>query len=158
GATPFVVDNGSYDGTPKWCFEAGGGCVEFPHNIGVSAGWNQGLENLFGYGGQHVLVVGNETIFGPWAYRWLLFFNQPFITGVAVDKMEALREPHETYYGLDPHPDFSCFLIRRECWEKVGPFDESMKLYASDCDYHVRAHKAGVPLYKVCVPFYHERS
>jgi len=33
-----------------------------------------------------------------------------------------------------------------------------MKLYASDCDFHVRAHRLGVPLYKASVPYYHERS
>jgi len=33
-----------------------------------------------------------------------------------------------------------------------------MKLYASDCDFHIRAHRMGIPLYKAAVPFYHERS
>ena len=59
---------------------------------------------------------------------------------------------------LAPCPDFSGFLIRRECWEKVGPFDESMKLYASDLDYHIRAHRAGIRLMNAGVNFYHERS
>ena len=33
-----------------------------------------------------------------------------------------------------------------------------MKLYASDCDYHVRAQRLYIPLFKVNVPFGHDRS
>jgi hypothetical protein len=33
-----------------------------------------------------------------------------------------------------------------------------MKLYASDCDYHVRANRLMVPLFKANVPFGHDRS
>ena len=55
-------------------------------------------------------------------------------------------------------PDFSAFLIRRECWEEVGPFEEQMVLYCQDCDYDIRARRLGIPLWKSNMPFYHVNS
>ena len=124
--------------------------------MGVSRGWNAGLDYCFLCGADHVLVIGNDTVLAPWTYSALLSADVPFVTGVDVG-MNPLPEKPDVF-PLSPHPDFSCFLIRRECWEKVGPFDERMKIYASDCDYHVRAHRLGVPLWKASVPYNHERS
>jgi|WetSurMetagenome_2_1015567.scaffolds.fasta_scaffold04516_3 FkbM family methyltransferase len=61
--------------------------------------------------------------------------------------------------GVRPHPDFSCYLIHREVWEKVGRFDEEFKgAFCEDWDYHVRLHKAGVDAHCISVPFYHVGS
>lgn len=164
----FVVDNGSRDDTPTWLGTNAIASPQFnltyllnPTNAGVSAGWNYGLRYYFSqpWFCDHVLCVGTDTVLAPWFYRELLSYDLPFVTGVAVDQMSQLIEP--TWLAnptLEEHPDFSAFLIRKDCWEKVGPFDERMKLYASDCDFHVRAHRLGVPLYKASVPYYHERS
>jgi O-antigen biosynthesis protein len=177
-ADDFIVDNGSSDGTVFWANDRCSLLDVAPDNVGVSAGWNAGLTQLFYYHkAQYVLVLNNDTVLPPWFYSELLSYDLPFVTGVAVDKMEQIskRPPPlihtkmlatDTLFGpvvdldkiLDPHPDFSAFLIRRDAWEAVGPFDERMKLYASDCDWHVRAHRAGIKLWKANVPFYHERS
>jgi len=154
-----VNDNGSTDGTLDWLNDN----VDFwdaaDHNTGVSKGWNEGLrvefEHPFISPSDHVLVVNNDTILPRWFYRTLLSYDAPFVTGVAIDTMPT-EEPGRM--DLQPHPDFSAFLIRRECWEKVGPFDEEMVLYAGDTDYHVRAHQLGVPLMKANVPYYHVNS
>lgn len=37
----------------------------------------------------------------------------------------------------------SCMIIRRECWEQVGDFDETFFAYQEDSDYCIRARKAG---------------
>ena len=77
------------------------------------------------------------------------------MTGVAVDKMPT--EPAERM-PLTPNPDFSAFLIHRTAWNKIGEFNEDMRFYASDCDYHVRGHRLRVPMMKANVPYYHESS
>jgi hypothetical protein len=59
---------------------------------------------------------------------------------------------------LTPNPDFSAYMIRKSAWEAIGPFNPDMKYYCSDCDYHVRGHRIGVPMMKANVPYYHERS
>jgi GT2 family glycosyltransferase len=156
-----IYDNGSTDGTVDWLSTGeNGGYTLLSSNRGVSAAWNMGLDYLVQTWG-HALVIGNDTVMAPCTYRILLETSRkyrfPFVTGVAVDNMEqALQTP-----DVDPityHPDFSCFLITRQCWEKVGPFDEGMKHYSSDQDFHIRAHRRGVRLCKASVPYYHERS
>ncbi len=152
----FVLDNASTDGTAEWLSEQWITHRTKASNIGVSAGWNEALDFLF-EDADSVLVVGNDTWLAPKLYETLLNCKLPFVTGVAVDNMKQANETAEVY-PLEPRPDFSCFCIRRDCWEKVGRFDEQMKLYSSDQDYHLRAHRKGINLYKAAVPFYHERS
>ena len=152
-----VIDNDSTDGTREWLRESGIEHISYPQNRGVSVGWNDGLHILFAKGAEHVLVIGNDTFLTAPFYRLLLGLELPFVTGVAVGNMEQLYQP-PTITPLEPRPDFSAFLIRKECWETVGTFDERMKSYAGDCDFHIRAHRLGVPLWKAAIPFYHERS
>jgi len=163
-----VSDNASTDGTIEWLKSiaanghqenAGNSVWGFvrPTNDGVSRGWNHGLDYWFRVcDAEYALVIGNDTILPPYLYSSLLSVDAPFVTGVDMG-MDPLPDKPDIL-PLSPHPDFSCFLIRRECWEKVGPFDERMVSYAGDCDYHVRAHRLGVPLMKACVPYNHERS
>ena len=157
----FIFDNGSTDGSPEWIDSLGVPGMLHPENKGVSYGWNLGLEFCFEDGAEQVLAIGNDTVIPPGFYRTLLESNKhfyiPFLTGVAVDNMEqALQTPIIEY--LTPRPDFSAFVITRDAWDKIGRFDERMVHYCSDCDYHVRGHRLGVPMMKAAIPFYHERS
>lgn len=172
------VDNGSTDGTYEWLQENGANGYGLRENFGVSRGWNLGLSHFFMHNGfldhdsrwPHVLVVGNDTVLPRRFYRTLLSYDEDFITGIAVDDIkiidavnaEDLQEiPRQ---ALSPHPDFSAFLIRWEFYSKYhgptigGPFDEAMVNYCSDCDLHIRGHQRGNGMWKVAMPFYHERS
>jgi GT2 family glycosyltransferase len=157
--TVHIIDNGSTDGTPEWItankcgFDTG---YHFMRNEGVSVGWNFQLGLLFeGADAEHVLVLNNDTELPSYFYRKLLSYDLPFVTGISVDEPkdhpDSWQQPAES-------PDFSAFLIRRDAWEKVGRFDERMKLYASDCDWCVRAYRAGIKPMNSGVPFRHERS
>ena len=155
-----ILDNDSTDGTVDWLRSGQVHCshMEFKPQKGVSAGWNEGLSAFFAWPrNEHVLVVNNDTVLPLWFYRELLGYDVPFITGLAQDDMAEIAEPKPPA-PLDPHPDFSAYLIRRQAWEAVGPFDERMQLYASDCDWHVRAHRKGIRLWKASTSYYHERS
>ena len=152
----YIIDNGSKDETVAWAEEHSFLLDASPLNVGVSAGWNHGLKILLATN-EFCTVIGSDTVLPPWFCRTLLACDVPFITGVAVDNMQQAME-HPVPGVFTFNPDFSGFCIRRDCWERVGPFDERMRLYASDCDFHVRAHRMGVPLYKMSCAFYHERS
>lgn len=154
--SPWVIDNGSTDQTPDWIYSEHILLCSFGANHGVSNGWNVGLWKIFYADAPHILVVGNDTVLAPWTYSALLSAKVPFVTGADVG-MDPLPEKPDVF-PMSPHPDFSCFLIRRECWDTVGPFDERMVSYAGDCDYHIRAHRLGITLWKASVPYNHERS
>ena len=159
----WVIDNGSMDGTANYIVaeQAKGAAVYLTRPIrpmSVAESWNFAIRNLFsdperGY----VLVVNNDVRLRPDTYRELVAANLPFATAVGV---ETLEQMNEAFVRSDrEHPDFSCFLIRRECWEKVGPFDERYKGgYAEDAAYHATAFRKGVPLTCIGIPFLHYGS
>ena len=155
----YLVDNDSHDNSYEWAKTVEDVVpVQFVPQIGVSGGWNHGLKTLFECeGAEHVLVINSDVVLPRWFFSSLLSYDGPFISGVSVGTMEEIANP-EPRKELAPCPDFSAFLLTRECWHKVGPFDESMFLYASDLDFHIRAHRSGVRLMNSGVAFYHERS
>jgi GT2 family glycosyltransferase len=151
----FVIDNDSTDGTQEWLHKDGIAHATFRPQLGVSVGWNYGLQYLFRLH-DHVLVINNDVVLPPWFYGELLSYDDvPFVTGVAVDVMPEDTAP---YMPLTPNPDFSAFLIHRHAWDVIGQFSGDMKFYASDCDYHIRGHRLGIPMMKANVPYYHESS
>ena len=159
-----IFDNGSWDGTSEWLpdnHDPKSDLIVLRQscNRGVSAGWNWSLDYWFDIrNADHVLVLNNDVLLPSWFYRHILSYPYSFVTGISVDQMSQIEKEPEIGLTPSPHPDMSAFLIRRECWERVGKFDESMKHYASDMDYHVRGHRAGVEMMNSGVPFYHERS
>jgi GT2 family glycosyltransferase len=156
----FVFDNGSSDGTHGWLQDHIPASHRWTrsHNLGVSKAWNIAIDYIFTtMMAEHVLVVGNDTVLPSWFYSSLLSYDTGFVTGTAVDTFEQIAQP-ATPMSLQAAPDFSAFLLRYDCWSKIGPFNEDMKLYVSDCDMHVRAHRKGISLWKANVPYYHETS
>jgi len=156
-----VIDNGSTDGTFDWLQDNHIHTVRNEENEGVTKGWNVGFDLLFGaaIGYEYVLCPNNDTFLPSFFYREMIDYDVPFVTGFPVESMFEIGPlSARPQTGLTPYPCFSSFLLRRSIWEKVGTFNAEMKHYASDCDYHVRAHRLGIPLVKSSTPFYHEPS
>jgi len=148
-----VIDNASIDETWPWLLSQGVRTYSVPSQLGVSRGWNYGLRYFFELGAEYVWVVNNDAVYRPDTLRELIADGGLFVTGVGVNRPEDIQ--CDFVKNVRPNPDFSCFLIRREVWEKVGPFDDSMALYASDADYHLRMHKEGIFACTIGMPFYH---
>ena len=157
----YLWDNGSTDGTVEWIAEN----IPSDHrwtmyeNCGVTHAWNSLIGHMFIRDYPFACVVNNDAILPKGFLRELgataLIYGCEFITGVAVDYMPTEVAP---FQPPSPHPDFSAFMLSRAVWEKIGPFDERMKIYCSDCDYHIRGHRLGVPMYKANVPYFHLNS
>ncbi len=158
-----ILDNASTDATVEYTRSLSLQTAVFNPSIGVSRGWNYGLRYFFEMGEEHVLVVNNDVELPYSFYRSLLEEGGGFVTGVGVDDhgqvdADALSSNPNANNTKRPHPHFSAFLVRKWVWDKVGPFDESMELYVSDADYHLRMHQLGIPAYTNGMPFYHVGS
>lgn len=157
----FAVLNGATDGAQSYVQSLD------PHRVtyvsyqpqkGVSYAWNRALEWVFGRGAESVLVVNNDIVLRPDTYRLLLADGGEFVTGVGSSDPKCIAELSVPTTASRPHPDFSCFLIRRSTWERIGQFDESMVNYCSDGDMHLRLHRSGIEAYCIDLPFYHRAS
>ena len=156
----YFVDNASTDGTREFLNAQDTKIVHTTHQtppLSVAKSWNFGLRWLFENGAEHVLVVNNDVELRPDMYRELLAADLLFATGVGVATRNQMAG---AFTRADrPNPDFSCFLIRRDCWEQLGPFDEGCEgAYCEDSIYHVEAHRKGVALPCIGIPFVHHGS
>ena len=163
GVQLLVIDGGSTDGTAEWLrAQADVQVFALGKHEGVSRAWNIALGHVFapwpeGMNRPYALVVNNDVRLRPDAYQRLVDDGGLFVTCVGTSS-GAQFPGGEPSGERRPHPDFSTFLIRRECWQRVGEFDETMRIYASDGDYHLRMTRAGIVAYCLDLPFYHYAS
>jgi GT2 family glycosyltransferase len=158
----YVLDNGASDGSGEMVRAWPDERVHYVASMkpSVAATWNHGLKFLFK---EHeaVWVVNNDTEFRPDSLRHLLSDGGNFVTLIGQNDPGCIAPP---YCPPDParkrpHPDFSAYLIRRKCWDCVGPFDERFTgAYCEDTDYHIRMWKAGIVAEALALPFYHVGS
>jgi len=175
--TMLVIDNGSSDGTWEYLYGISSSKVRVVFNRpakSVAASWNFGLSFCFNaFRESHALVLNNDIELRPDTYRHLLADGGGFVTAVGSnDPMKIIAAFAPGPDGIlrpalewpdpakkRPHPDFSCFLIRKEVFERVGPFDERFEgAFAEDWDMHCRLHQAGIPAMSLDLPFYHHGS
>jgi hypothetical protein len=140
----------------------------------LSASWNLALETVWQSGGQVALVVNNdvrlhrrtvEILQAVQAWSEALFVSavgvhesnyqadQPYDLNVLFDQIQARTLPKGG-------PDFSCFLISREC-HQCFPFDEGfVPAFCEDLDYHRRLMLAGegTRIFSVNLPYLHYAS
>jgi GT2 family glycosyltransferase len=161
-----VVNQGSKDGTALWLDRNRSDRLLaanfYPAFRSLSEAWNWGLAYLF-RNNEHVLVVNNDTVFRQDTYERLLKHQaekgRHFVSAVSVDNKEQFERGQADFEGERPHPDFSCFLMDKECWERVGLFDRHFRpCYNEDQDYHRRLGLAGIKAISIDLPFLHFRS
>lgn len=162
-----VIDNASTDNTPRYLSGKDVTFVCHTEQQSLSACWNDGLRIAWKLGHEAVLVCNNDTELRPDTFGVLqgvsYSTNSSFVTAVSVNTQEQLNlnevgnvNWHERSKKMRPHPDFSCFMIRREVTDKVGWFDESLyPAYTEDSDYHVRMHRVGIRAVCIDLPFLH---
>lgn len=158
-----VINNACDDGTPAWLRHirwAGSPVtvVSFPEPRSVAECWNAALQITLARS-DYTLVVGNDAELRSDTYRHLVADGGQFVTGVGVSTREQMGEPRDPNPAAKRnHPDYGCYLIRKECFKRVR-FDEKCAIaFCEDSIHHVEMHRAGIPAYCIDVPYYHVGS
>lgn len=172
-----IIDNGSTRETRRAleALAAGshGRVLYWPHNppLGgppmgtVNATWNAGLDFAWRCGAAEALVVNNDILLHETTYTRLraelLEAGAFFVSAVGVreEQFQAWCDggSAEEILGRPSHggPDFSCFLISKECHDRYR-FDEDFT-YFGDNDYHRRLILGGDGdrIYSINIPYLH---
>lgn len=167
--TVAVLDNASTDGTSAWLNTQPIVFLARPRRISLAECWNCALQVSWYFEYEHAMLCNNDIELRPDAYKLLLAQGGEFVSCVSVDSAERMGRDfclgdenpvhHPRLASPRPHPDFSCFLIRKSVTDKVGWFNQDyFPAYAEDAEYHVRMHRAEVQAVCVDVPFLHHAA
>lgn len=166
------VNNDSPSDVAAWLTYSHVWSIHIKPQHGVAHAWNRALTYLFDVRGvERVLVCNSDVVLRHDTWHWLAAEQAEFVTAVGSHDPKSIDPLYvrtdEGGYTFStwlvprpdakrPHPDFSCFMISRTCWQKVGPFDEGFRgAFCEDSDYHCRMHQAGIRAYSIDLPFWH---
>lgn len=177
----FLVDSGSSDGTPELVRGVADPRLQsvfLDKNVGFAAGSNLGIKMALQQGCEAVMLLNNDTSFGPDLFQGLidglvtyrcdmttpkmLYYDSPktiWSAGGHLNRWLAYRNTH----GGEKQPDdgrfdkprrvsftpFCCVLMRRGVFDKIGLLDESYFVYTEDADYCLRALRTGLTIWYV---------
>lgn len=152
GDVIYVVDNGSTDGTLEWLTAQQKirdvDITSFGENLGVAKAWNTGLKKAFSEGFDLALVMNNDVILAADTLPALERGHARhggIVSATTVASLAALYRFDRNQTYLLP-VDYSCFMLDRRTYEKVGAFDEEFyPAYFEDQDFDCRAEQMGVP-------------
>jgi O-antigen biosynthesis protein len=159
-----VIDNASTDGTKQWLkVERGIRVISHAEPVSVAQAWNDALRWAWSAGYHEALVVNNDTELLPETYQtlsdWAAADPQGLGMVTCVSRRERAELAYEKPFTSRANPDFSCYLIQRWAWERVGGFDENyLVAFGEDCEMHVRMHRLGIMAECISLPFLHHGS
>jgi GT2 family glycosyltransferase len=159
-----LINNASTDGTAEKAFKYRATRNDRLHiknndeKWSCAKSWNWGIKNSWENGSDLTLVLNNDIVLHPKCLDVLAARFDLISPGLVMATChnirkgfskpeDMLKEDLRQYEKTDEteHPDFSGFMITKECWEKVGEFDEGFHpAYFEDNDYHYRIKLAGL--------------
>ena len=174
----YIVDNASTDRTLECLARYTDERIIVIHNrenLGVARGNNQGIRAALDAQCDSVLLINNDTEFGPDLLRDLQVGMRDWRCDMIVPKIvyhfESKRvwyaggyfNPWRAYAGehfglgeldrgqfeksrLVEYAPTCCMLVRREVFEQLGLMDEQYFVYADDTDFCFRANRCGLKL------------
>jgi GT2 family glycosyltransferase len=174
----FAVDNSSKDDTLQILRDFADPRIRTlanRDNVGVAEGNNQGIRAALDAGCSSVLLLNNDTEFGPTLVEQLaqslamgpaemvcpkiMYYDEPNRIWAAGGKFQPLFGYRSVHYGegeldhgqydqqrLVTYVPTCCVLIGREVFAMVGLMDSRYFVYVDDVDFMYRAMIAGVKL------------
>lgn len=133
----------------------------------LAASWNMGVDRAIKRGCDYILICNDDILLSANAIDHMVGYldncgeETVMVTGRNVKS--ALADPYEIFnynsevYDDPECPDFSCFMIRKDTFDKVGCFDENfIPAYFEDNDYHRRIKLLGLKAVNYgAAAFYH---
>jgi hypothetical protein len=125
--------------------------------VPLAKAWNDGAKWAFENGCDYALVCNDDILFAPECIdnmvEQLELLRKDRVIMVTPNNILAqlpgkydiltYQTPPDAFTWAD-HPNFSCFLIAPEYFEKIGTFDENFDpAFYEDNDAHYRAHLLG---------------
>jgi hypothetical protein len=173
-----VVDNASTDESvkklkieyPDLSF------LELPENIGISGGYNAGIEYALSENADFIVVTNNDIVFledtidklkkfalsknnvGIVVPKTINYYNHELLAGVGGKwrkfppsvKMIGWNVPYTKKYNKVINLEYaisSCYLITKDLVNQIGYYDTGYFFYNDDWDYSIRARNAGYKIY-----------
>lgn len=126
-------------------------------NAGVAVGWNQLAKLADQFKATKLLICNNDINFGPYTIDGLIDaydqLKKHDDRTVMVTATNHTKNPDELpnikpVWKYHEHPDFSCFLVTLETFDKIGMFDPQYDpAFFEDNDYHWRILLEGYKAY-----------
>lgn len=130
----------------------------------LSAAWNNGAKQAFADGCKYAIICNDDIMFSKDTIDALVeeyerLHKKEKVVLVSPNNILAqLGQPYDILnyerpndpFTWSEHPNFSCFLITEDTFEKMGTFDENFwPAFWEDNDYHYRAVLLGYK--QICV-------
>jgi GT2 family glycosyltransferase len=120
---------------------------KFDQNMGVSKAWNKGIEMS---DGEYICIMNSDVeVYDYWLENMIFALDK--VDMVMATPMYAY--PYARAYEardlmkdeLSDFCDFSCFLAKKEIYNKVGLFDENIEIgWGEDIDFKFRLEQSGM--------------
>jgi len=173
-----VVDNASSDGTRQIISEFNERDFDVilnDANVGFAAASNQGIRHFLRLGFERILLLNNDTEFGPTLVADLdrllaahqgrvitpriTFHDRPDLNWYCGGRLVLLRgvTGFHDRYRMPNRPEACevraveyapacCLMVDRSVFEEIGVFDERYFVYWEDVDFCMRLKRARVPI------------
>jgi GT2 family glycosyltransferase len=169
----YLVDDGSPEPSPDAVHNFGFVTYLRRSHAGFAASCNAAVNLATEAGHTHVLLLNNDTSFGPnFVATWLskivsmpgailgpliFYYDRPDVLWYSGGKQSMavpffrLRRRFRRQTAVDILTG-CVLLVPVEAWTRLGGFDESYVTYYEDFDFMLRAREDGVPAYIVVEP------
>jgi rhamnopyranosyl-N-acetylglucosaminyl-diphospho-decaprenol beta-1,3/1,4-galactofuranosyltransferase len=172
-----VVDNASTDRTPEVLAAADVDVIRSEENLGGAGGFRLGVKAAYDAGAERIWLMDDDVVPAPDCLGVLLARDEDCLMAVREDSRGRLAEYAATRFDLSrpwavkpktasvvsTYPErsampetvplenvaFEGFMVSRRVVDAIGLPDDRFFIFYDDCDYAIRARRAGFPIVAV---------